>query len=263
MLASRWVLGLLAIVMTAGCGGNAFKDSYRSSLERWPNGEVGRLLPATGNVEIVTSNDIERDDLGMMESGYLLLGRSKFEGNEVNPDAAREVARDLGASVVLLKTEYARTVREAIPVERWAPMRREESAHVAGATGSGAGLTIHGEFQTKFVRRPVAYYDYAATFWAKSKAPIFGVLVEAQRAQVESDANRRGVVVRAVIADSPASSAGVRHDDVIVRFAGTEIVDPNQFFDTVVANKGRQVEVEIVRVSESKVQKLQLQLRNE
>jgi hypothetical protein len=270
----RCVVGSLAIVVAAvvaACGGsgNAFKDSYRSSLERWPSGEVSRLLPSSGKVEIVTSKDIEADAIRMMESGYLLLGRSKFKGEQVNPDAAREVAGDLNASVVLLKTEYANTVQEAIPIEKWTNIRRESAERTSGARAGGPSSAMHGEFRITYVRKAVDYYNLAATFWAKSKPPIFGVLVETQGARTSESGGSgpsstgRGVVVRAVIMDSPAARAGVLRDDVVVRFAGTEIVDPDQFFDTVVANKGREVEIELVRVADSKVIKLQLQLRNE
>jgi S1-C subfamily serine protease len=69
--------------------------------------------------------------------------------------------------------------------------------------------------------------------------------------------------VRAVIHDSPAESVGVRGEDVIVRFAGTEITNADQFFDTVVANKGRAIEVELVRPTEAKSIKVTVPLRNE
>jgi hypothetical protein len=122
---------------------------------------------------------------------------------------------------------------------------------------------VHGEFRTTYVRRSRDYYEYAATFWAKSKPPIFGVIVEGSGTEAPATEGARGVVVHAVIHDSPAARAGIHRDDVVVRFSGTEIVTPDQFFDTVVANKGRKVEAEIVRVPESRVIRVELQLQNE
>ncbi len=242
-LASALALGACA------SNGNTFRDNYRSSLERWPSGEVSRLLPATGKVDLVKSKNIEDDATNMMENGYLLLGRSKFRSGEVDPAAAREVAADLGASVVLVKSEHAKTVVEAVPVERWMP--------ALGGRGNKPDLRrpeMHGEFRMVYTKKPVDYFDFSATFWAKSKPPIFGVLVEGTGSETHQtdpsghEVKGRGVVTRAVINESPAARSGVRRGDIIVRFAGTEITDPDQFFDTVVANKGREVDVEIVRV---------------
>jgi hypothetical protein len=255
----RWWLGMLALVI--GCAGsnNAIKENYKSSLERWPSGEISRLVPPSGAVEIVTSNDIEADAIRMMENGYLLLGRSKFRGTELDADAARDAAKSLGASVVFVKSEYAKTVREAVPIERWTTAR----APAGNRDALGGGDPMHGEYKVRFVQRKVDYFDLSATFWAKSKPPIFGVIVENSGGVTTQSSGARGVVVRAVIAGSPAARAGLQREDVIVRFAGGEITTADGFFDSVIANKGRTVEVEIVRVSQGKDFKIELQLANE
>ncbi len=263
----RVLLLLLLLLGLAACAGsnNVVKENYRSSLERWPSGEVARLEAPKGDVEIVTSKDIEADALRMMENGYLLLGRSKFRGKEVDPASARDVAKELGASIVFVKAEYATTVREAIPMERWTPAGRDRVA-MERPTGSRAvgGAAMQGEYKVTYQRRAVDYYDTATTFWAKSKPPIFGVIVEKFAGSgTDVQSAGRGVVVRAVIGSSPASRAGILPEDIVVRFAGTEITEPDQFFATVVANKGRLVEVEVARVATSKVMKLSIQLMNE
>jgi hypothetical protein len=261
-LAAATILALLA----GGCASNAFKDSYHSSLERWPSGEVSRIAPEQGNIEVVTTQDLAADSTRMMEAGYLLLGQSKFrEEVDVSSGSARDLARDLHASVVLLNARYAKTLTRTIPIERWAPIRHERNAR--GALLDVASL--RGESRLTYLPHPIDYYDYAATFWAKSKPPIFGVLIEGHKTSGhELDPKGMpipglGVVVRAVIHDSPAESAGVRGDDVIVRFAGTEMSDADQFFDTVVANKGRAIDVELFRAAESKTIKVSVRLRDE
>jgi hypothetical protein len=252
----RWLIMLALVVGCAGSN-NAIKENYKSSLERWPSGEVSRLVPPSGAVEIVTSTDIEGDSLRMMENGYLLLGRSKFQGSELDADAARDAAKSIGASVVFVKSEYAKTVREAVPMERWTTARGP-----TGRRGGGAD-PMHGEFKVRFVQRTVDYFDLSATFWAKSRPPIFGVIVENSGGVTTQSADARGVVVRAVITGSPAARAGVAREDVIVRFAGAEITTADGFFDAVVANKGKNVEVEIVRVAQGKDFRIQVQLESE
>jgi len=257
----RLSLGILLFAVACGGANNAVKQNYRSSLERWPSGEVSRLLPPTGKVEIVTSTDIEADSVRMMEAGYLLLGRSKFQGKELDPEAARDTAKDLGASVVFVKSEYAKTVHEAVPMEHWSTVRHERPANAR--TSPGGGDTMHGEYKVRFVQRPVDYFDLSATFWAKSKPPILGVIVESSAGAATAAPDTRGVLVRAVINGSPAATAGILREDVIVRFAGTEIATPDAFFAAVVANKGRTVDVDVVRVATGKELSLRVVLANE
>lgn len=258
-----WLAALCAVaVMFAGCAGDIFRQSYRSSLERWPSGELTRLEPFDGTVEIVTSTDMRGDARRMMEHGYLLLGRSKFRSAQIDPAAARQLAKELGASVVFVREQYATSVQESVPFEEWIPARQDTIKQTVIATqGPNAGKVVEqiivrsmqGEYRTTYVPQTVDYFDYAATFWAKSIPPIFGVMVQRlddeQRQQLQTN---RGVVIAAVIRNSPAFHADLLRNDVIVRFNGTPVTDPDQFFDVVVASEGQTVEVEVVRNGESK-----------
>ncbi|MBK7703848.1 MAG: serine protease [bacterium] len=84
--------------------------------------------------------------------------------------------------------------------------------------------TIAGEYQTAYVPQTVDYYEYAATYWAKSKPPVFGVLARA----------------------------------VINSFAGEVVHDRNLFFELVSATQGRNVTVELMRRGEPRTVTVQL-----
>jgi hypothetical protein len=263
------VLGACLLVLLALCAcANPFRRSYTSSLERWPSGEAGRLLAPEGPAKIVTSDDMRKDALRMMEGGYLLLGRSVFRSTEVDLKLARKVSEEVGASVILVGRRYATSLTEAVPMSEWIPDREittTETGVVQGGPNAGqiwereTTKVIEGEFRTQYVPQTTEYYDYAATYWAKSKPPIFGVLVaaldDAARQQLQSN---RGVSVRAVITRSPAFQSDVLRGDIITRFADVDILDPDQFFDTVVANQGKQVTVELFRNGEKKTITAQL-----
>jgi|WetSurMetagenome_2_1015567.scaffolds.fasta_scaffold87892_1 hypothetical protein len=253
------IAGFLAVVVFLGVAGcaNPFKDSYMSSLERWPGGEVSRLLPVQGEAKLITSTSMKEDAQRMMENGYLLLGRSKFRDNQVDPARAREVAAEIGASIILFERQYSGTVTDAVPMSEWIPEREvtiREQGIVQGGPDMGqvydreVTRTVRGEFRTTYVPQTTEYYDFAATYWGKLKPSIFGVLVTAlddeARQRIQSN---RGVVIRAVVKNTPAFTADLLRYDVITRFAGEDITDPDQFFDTVVRNAGRKVDVEINR----------------
>lgn len=254
-------LGALIVLLLAlgGCS-NPYRDSFVSTLERWPSGEASRLVPPTEPVEIVTSRDMRRDAVRMMENGYVLLGRSRFSGSNVDPDGARKQAQELGAAVVLVAQKYADSVTQTVAMTEYIPPREEtytESGFVQVNPDSGYWYdremtrTISGEYQTAYVPQTIDYYEYAATYWAKSKPPIFGVLVrELSAEQRQQQQSNRGVLVRAVIKGSPAFLADFLRDDVITRFAGEVVYDRDRFFDLVAANQGQEVAVELLRNGE-------------
>jgi C-terminal processing protease CtpA/Prc len=255
----RWIVPIAMVLALAGCA-NPYREHYVSTLERWPSGVSTRLLPAAGPVEIVTSTDMRRDAVRMMENGYVLLGRSKFSSTNVDPDGARKQAEEIGAAVVVVSSKYANSVIQSVPMTEYIPPRQEtytESGYVHVTPDSGYWYdremtrTIEGEFQTAYVPQTTDYYDYAATYWAKSKPPIFGVLVRElsteQRQELQSN---RGVLVRAVIKGSPAFAADFLRDDVITSFAGEVVYEPDRFFELVEAHQGQEVEVELVRRGE-------------
>lgn len=252
-----------------GCS-NLFKESYESNLERWPSGEVSRLQPFDGTVRLVTSTNMKNDALRMMENGYLLIGRSRFRSSYVEPEAARSLAQDIGASVVLFEKKYAETLTGTTPINEWIPEKEVVVKQIdVIRSGPDAGKVIErevtrkiqGEFRTTYVPQSTDYYNFAATYWAKSKPPIFGVLVEALsdslRQQIQSN---KGVVVQAVINDSPAFSANILRHDVITKFADEEVINPDQFFDLVVHNSGRSIQAEINRNGELKTISIQLKM---
>lgn len=253
---SRFVPLLSALVLCAGCA-NPFRSGYESRLERWPKGEVERLLPADAPAKLLTSTNMRRDAIRMMEEGYLLLGRSKFTGPAVNPGEARSLAKEVGASVVLVQQEFVESVAEAVPVSEWIPprevtytMRQEVDGEIVEREVT---REVQGEFQTRYVPETTDYYEHRATYWAKSKPPIFGVLVHSmQDRDRQRIGSNRGVVVSAVINDSPAFDADILRGDVITAVSGTVMTSPDQFFDYVVANQGKEVQVELAREKERK-----------
>jgi hypothetical protein len=264
MKLQKLILGISIILLAGliGCA-NPFQENYESTLERWPGGEVSRLLPYNGDAVLVTSTDIKNDAIRMMENGYLLLGRSVFRSSQVNIEAARDVAHELGAGVVMVEKKYATTVTGTVPITDWMPDREVTLKKIQVIHGdvieTEVTKRVKGEFLTTYVPQTTNYYDYAATFWGKSIPPIFGVLVSAlddeAKKQIQSN---KGVVIQAVIKNSPAYNADILRYDIITSFAGETVLDPDQFFNLVIKNKGHEVNVEINRDGETKIFDIQL-----
>jgi hypothetical protein len=246
-------LGTLVVLacVTVTCA-NPFRGGYENRLERWPSGEASRLLPVTGPPQLVTSTNMRADAIRMMENGYLLLGRSKFNGPVVDPRKALDLAKEIGACAVIVQQEYLDTITESVPVSEYIPPH-EKTVTIKDDSMWGSGqreitVKVDGEYKTTYVPQTLDYYEQTATYWAKSQPPIFGVLVRGLDPQLRQELEtNHGVLIVAVITGSPAFTADMLRGDIIVSVAGERIQGTDHFFDLVIANSGATVPVEVLR----------------
>ena len=251
-------LAILALFLglAAGCA-NPYHENYLSTLEKRSKEELSRLLPPSGPPKLLTSTDMKADSLKMRENGYLLVGRAKFRSSPVDETQALDQAKKIGAEVVLVNHQYVNSATESVPIEQWIPSKQIDHNETTVVDNGSATPTviqkqsstvIQGEFQTAYVEQNTDYYDYAATFWAKAKPSLLGVLIkeldDKTKAMIGSN---KGVLVRAVIKDSPAFNADILRDDVILSLGTDMVINPDQFFDLIKNHEGQEVPVGIYR----------------
>jgi len=267
MLSRLTLLSMLALVFASGCT-NPYHENYFSTLEKRNKDELTRILPPSGSPQLVTSNDLKADSIRMRENGYLLVGRATFQSTHIDEKVALDQARQIGAEVVLVNHQYVTSVTQSVPIEQWDPgqqVTHQETTVVQQGDATPTVIqkqsqtTVQGEFHTSFVDQNVDYYKYAATFWAKAKPSILGVLVkpldEKSKTLVGSN---KGVRVRAVVKDSPAFEADILRDDILLSLGDEVIRDPDQFFDLVERNQGKEVSVGLFRAGQDLTVKVKL-----
>lgn len=255
---ARLISTVLAVFLglAAGCT-NPYHENYLSTLDKRNKEELSRILPPSGPPRLVTSGDLKADSLKMRENGYLLVGRAKFRSTMIDETQALDQARKSGAEVVLVNHKYVNSAAESVPIEQWIPGKEidhnettvvQDGSATPTVIQKQSSTTVQGEFQTAYVEENMDYYDYAATFWAKAKPSLFGVLVkeldEKTKAMIGSN---KGVLVRAVIKGSPAFMADILRDDVILSLGNDMVVDPDQFFDLMMRHQGEEVAVGLYR----------------
>jgi len=247
---------MVFIGLAAGCA-NPYHENYFSTLEKRNRDELSRILPASAPPKLLTSTDMKADSLKMRENGYLLVGRAKFRSSPVDETQALDQAQKIGAEVVLVNHQYVNSATESVPIEQWIPGREVDHNETTVVQDGSATPTViqkqsstvvQGEFRTTYVEQNMDYYDYAATFWAKAKPSLFGVLVkeldDKTKAMIGSN---KGVLVRVVVKDSPAFMADVLRDDVILSLGADMVINPDQFFDLIKNHQGQEVPVGIYR----------------
>lgn len=242
------------LALAAGCG-NPYRQNYVSKLDKRNADELSRILPASRPPKLVSSNDMKADSLKMRENGYLLIGRSQFRSSPIDEKLALDQAVQAGAEVVLVNHKFFNSVTSAIPMDRWLPdkvIQQQETTVIDAPTPTvmqrNSTTVIQGEFQTTYVEHSTDYYDYSASFWAKAKPSLFGVLIkeldEKTKARIGSN---KGVLVRAVIKGSPAFQADILRDDILLSVGGEQVLHPDQFFDLVDRSRGKKVPVKLNR----------------
>ena len=254
----RFLPLILLVIIALGCA-NPFRQNYQSTLDKWPRARE-RLLdgPETSKPTIVTSSDLRTDSFDLLANGYVMIGKSKFVSPPINERHALAYAKEVGADVVLVNQEYVKTVTESVPITEWMPDRRittRERSTFQTTPSSQPSVyqreitqTLEGESYTRYVQKNTEYFDYTATFWRKAKPHKFGVLVhgldDAAKKRLQTN---RGVVVRIVVNRSPAYYADILRDDIITHFNGSPVNDPEDFFEKIEANAGKEVAVKILR----------------
>ncbi len=238
---------LLFTLLATGCiaGPNAYRDYYIDKLGPVDANTAAKLEPASGPARIIHGASIDADNRTLFEQGYVKVGYSEFENNELTPAEsealARSVAAEHQASLVMLYDSDAGTQTQQVDhtvdnpsVTTWTRTDAHGNEHSHSRTDDN--------YTTMTEDVDVARYNYTATFWAKLKPSPFGAyiaeLTPAQRTQLQRNT---GVRVLEVIHGSPAFIAGVMPGDLLLALDGAVIIDGPTLQHTVAARAGQTV----------------------
>lgn len=180
-----------------------------------------RAILTADRPELFHGNDPDADYIHMLEEGFGLIGTSAFNGPNAGPgfssNALTQAEKVHASAVVEYFPKYA---------GRGEPL-------------GNAATIIFGKLPT---------YDYLASYWIKLKSPIFGVYVEELLAELKQKmGNNKGVVVVAVVKNSPAFSAGIIRGDVLKGIGEMDVVDKNTLDEATNKYAGKKTTVIILR----------------
>jgi hypothetical protein len=114
----REIIGAFLLLSVAGCAVNGFEKYYSPR----PGSETAQTSPfiehSVGEPKIYTySDDPKSDNLRAVEDGYLMIGSSSFYGPPATMTKTQLVAeaKKLGASLVLIHSQYKDTISGTVP----------------------------------------------------------------------------------------------------------------------------------------------------
>jgi PDZ domain len=204
------------------------------------------------------------------------LGESHFQvSGSIDPDSLMFQAKKVGADVVLFRSVYLGSYQSAVPLLQYNPGTTSTTyssgtvnanAYGNGGYAYGTGnyygsstTTTPGTFSTQVVPVTMSRYQYDAIFWRKRHPPILGVLPIPLTEEIRKILERNtGVLIAKIIDDSPAFRANLLEGDVILSFAGEDVISPSDFAEKTELHKGQKVDIGIWRNGELKTISVQL-----
>jgi hypothetical protein len=257
-----------------GCAVNGFEKYYapRLGIEALRP----RLLPATGAPSVYTYSDTPKEDvLRAQEAGYVQLGTSNFYGPPKTMTSSELLtqAKNVGASMVLIHSQYKDTISGSIPYTVANPPQISTvntsgtvNAYGTGgyATGNYSGqstITSPGGTTTYNMPYSVSRNDMVATFWAKlDPATIrLGVIYAPLPAEVRTRLERNtGLIAIGIIQQSPAFRANILRGDILLKIGGEDVVDVPSFDAQIHKFAGQTVKIELIRGETPKTVELTL-----
>lgn len=254
------VLCVLLFVFS-GCANNyaKFYNDLSGGMNVFENSNL--VVPTTTPI-LIQGSDVQNDTARMREDGYMLLGYSSFNAGPVNQSGAISQAKKVHADTAIVYSRYTGTISGSMPIM----MPDQQTTYHSGSIyGSGGGYanyqgssTTYGT-RTMYMPYSVNRLDYYATYWIKVKQFSLGVsidnLTDELRKSIESN---KGVYITVVVKGSPAFDNNLLVGDIIRRINSVEVSDGSHFVELIAQNKGRQIELEIVRADKTIVKHIQL-----
>lgn len=259
MLFIKNIFSFVSLLFFVGCVANPYTTSYVSSESQRFSSYRHETVPLEKNqeIKIYSSDNMTRTKNVMLENGYVLLGSSRFNSRKLDDRKAISAARRLGASIVVVQSQYLTSKTRAVPFTTYRPDQRTRIEDIKydsdGKLESSreTRITVEGEFQTIYVQQTSDYYDYYATFWAKLKNPKIGLYVlnfdDELRREFQTN---RGVIVGVVVRNTPAFLADVFPNDVFLYLNDIRINDRRHFFRTVSQHLGQTITLKGYREGE-------------
>ncbi len=253
-------------------------------------GLMARTLSPNGEPDVVTTNDLDAESERLVGSGYVMIGYVGSSGEGVAVEEVRALARKHDAVLALVQSHYVGTqseVRAVTSHTSGAVVSNFGSAVGSGtyvgnasATTSGGGSTyqttgtyagrssaavsasgltiVPGTSRTEFVPFARRHFDTQVTLWRKRKPSLTGAYTDPIPPSLRGMLQRNtGALVVAVEDNSPAFLANVVPGDLIVAFAGEEVIGPEDL-ESAAARAAGPTRAEIIRNGTKRVVALEI-----
>jgi hypothetical protein len=244
------------IILLSGCAVNPFSKFYYDLTNGQDLTKLSHitLLKKGQRPLLYKGVDKDEDRIKMLENNYVMVGYSSFNAGNVNENDVFLQAEKVHATAVVLYSQYTNTVSGTVPLTL--PSTQTTKTNISGnvygsggyANYSGYAKTTKYGTKTTYIPYNVRRYDYGATYWVQRDGTTFGLIlinIDADlRAKIQSN---KGMLIEAVIKDSPAFYSDIFRGDIIKRIGSIDIYGIKNYEEALKKYAGMAVKVIILR----------------
>jgi hypothetical protein len=253
----RLLVAVAASVSIAGCA-SGYKKFYIPSPGATPEAisatraSAAPLMPA---VERSAFGDTDQVLARYAKRGYLVIGESSFNsGERVSEDEAIKQGQAVGADLVLVFIpQYTGSVTSSVPITTPTTNTSYTTAN-ATAYGPGGAVSAYGNAttttygsSTTYIPMTVNRSDYGAIYFVKGRFRIGAFVRNLNDLERQLLETNQGVVVTAIVDDSPAYKADLLTGDTIIAMDGEKVSNQEAFSRMGSLKKGQAVKMSLVR----------------
>jgi hypothetical protein len=247
----KFLFYTLSFIVLTGCANN-YQKFY---VQKIPSGDLNNLnlLKKDQVPNIYSTNDLKKDINALRSKRYAVIGTSEFNAQFEKTDNAIDVAKSIGATVVLITNSYTNTQSAVVPfflpnTTTTTTTGMISSPYSAPSTFSGTS-TAYGSTMMPFIvnnRRYDQTAVYLAQYNTKPKIGImFSDLTDKERKEYGQNT---GVIIQTVIENSPAFLANIINGDLILKFDNNDVVNTNSLMKLIGDKKlGEKVSFTLIR----------------
>jgi len=268
--------GLFALLSTLSACQSGFEKFYTPAAS---STSPAIVLPSPATPQMYAhSNDLNADGKRLREQGYILIGTSSFYGpaNRSNANQALQQGKKVGASLVLVKSEYMDTLSGVVPYTVTGPQQvatvnttgtvnaYDTGGYATGTYNSTGTVTMPGTTTTNFLPYSIPRNTFFASYWAKRDTAkmVLGAFLVPLPDEIRRQLQRNtGLLIDVVVVGTPAFRANILKGDVVLRLNNEDVVDAAGFHDQLSRFAGQTVQLSLMRGNESRTVSLTLNPR--
>ncbi len=223
------ILTLFMLLSTISCV-SGYQQYYQPNAQF--HNDPGILYLKSGEAASITrSIDLDADLLSFYTKNYVPIGISSFNGVIEDEDSLKRQAIRVGATHVIYSVQYNRRETANVTVPITAPSSSNHSGIIShgGRIGSYSGTTQNFTTQQVPIAIDIDHYTQTAIFLARhAKLCAIGIITRKLSNEEKLSLTRNnGVVIGAVVENTPAFQANILPGDVIIAVDDIEIGDSN------------------------------------
>ncbi len=224
------VIALLFLsLMLSACGTGQFGSSYQGYISPYTDPNVVALSEEEEPI-IIRTNDINADVRRYREHNYVVVGESAFNGLEESDGNASRKAKEVGATHVLVSSEYTDT--QSYLDYDYQDHYRTVFVNRVRTNGDGErivtreAVTVRDTITVPYMRYYNNFNQWAIYMVKSVRSPRLGLLMRNLEGPERADLGRNtGAYIDVVLTNSPAFLADIMPGNVLVAVNGIKVTD--------------------------------------